>query len=103
MVTPDRIRLIGLLKENPAFAGFSHFTVEPACITRASRDSGLSGAERPIRKVAVRKSAWLSETSALTSGVVASSERRLLTFSCGMAFDSSVRHPAALESGLVRL
>ena len=24
MVTPDRIRLIGLLKENPAFAGFSY-------------------------------------------------------------------------------
>jgi hypothetical protein len=24
MVTPDRIRLIGLLTENPAFAGFSY-------------------------------------------------------------------------------
>ena len=37
MVTLDRIRLIGLLKENPAFAGFSHSTGDPACITRASR------------------------------------------------------------------
>ncbi len=36
MVTLDRIRLIGLLKENPAFAGFSHSRAALRCITRAS-------------------------------------------------------------------
>jgi hypothetical protein len=39
MVILDRIRLIGLLKENPAFAGFSHSWTDRLCITGASRPS----------------------------------------------------------------
>jgi hypothetical protein len=39
MVTLDRIRLTGLLKENPAFAGFSYSMADRPCITGASHPS----------------------------------------------------------------
>ncbi len=45
-----RIRLRGLLTENPAFAGISHSRTDAACITRASRDSASSSAKCPVRE-----------------------------------------------------
>jgi hypothetical protein len=41
MATLDRIRLTGLLKENPAFAGFSYLMAGRRCITGASRELQL--------------------------------------------------------------
>jgi len=73
-----RIRLIGLLRENPVFAGFSHSRVALPCITRASRHWGSRSAKCPLQKMAVGQSAWLSQIAVRCPSKVASSERRLL-------------------------
>jgi hypothetical protein len=73
MVTPDRIRLTGLLRENPAFAGFSYSWEETACITGASRDSGASIAGLPDTEES-RRGKRLVEPN---SGAVSSNVRLL--------------------------
>jgi hypothetical protein len=47
MVTPDRIRLTGLLRKSPALAGLFYSGEETACITCPSRPSGASIAGLP--------------------------------------------------------
>jgi hypothetical protein len=47
MATHDRIRLTGLLKENPAICRVFLFKAEQPCINGASRDSAFSTFRRP--------------------------------------------------------
>jgi hypothetical protein len=86
MVTLDRIRLTGLLKEKPLdFEGFFPFwrglwdsLALAACITGASRDPEKASDQSPGTNSSSVSAAWLSENRGRFGVYRGSSERRLL-------------------------
>jgi hypothetical protein len=101
MVTLDRIRLTGLLKENPAicrvfpFLGTGRLVV--ACITRASRNSESSSAEGDKTKRPSARTARLGQIAAVFRRRSFGSERRLLTEAVIVAARSSGAAKAGTE------
>jgi hypothetical protein len=78
MVTPDRIRLRGLLRENPAICRVFLFWGRPRAspVHHDLRERALR--DCPTRRNAVGQSAWLSQIPAPCLPMFACSERRLL-------------------------
>jgi hypothetical protein len=78
MVTPDRIRLRGLLRENPAMQGFPILGKRPRAspVHHDLRERALR--DCPTRRNAVGQSAWLSQIPPPCLPMSACSERRLL-------------------------
>src|SRR5215207_5166436 len=81
MVTLDRIRLRGLLRKSPAFAGLFYsqpIDVHHPCITTSSIEPS-SHRRASIQSMAFGRKAWLSLIPTRPFPGVASPERQLLT------------------------